>query len=896
MNDIMEMSDTDKDPVCGMDVNPDSAAGSWEYEGRTYFFCSPHCLKKFKADPGKFVSKPHAATVTSSPSKASAPGRTSGARYVCPMHPEVVSNKPGKCPECGMALEPAGESTHESKSESDHEGHSCCAEAHEQEHAEHEHHGHAAKPKQGEPAGKYTCPMHPEVASDTPGDCPKCGMALERITPVAAEKKTIYTCPMHPEIEQDHPGDCPKCGMPLEPKTISAEGGEEDAEVRAMSRKFWIALALTLPVLVIAMGHIIPGFHVEALIPKNVSKWIEFILATAVVLWAGGIFFARAWRSIVNRSLNMFTLIAVGVGAAYFYSAVAVIAPGIFPESFRRSGEVGLYFEAAAVITTLVLLGQMLEGKARSRTGQAIKALLGLAAKTAHRVRDGKEEDVPVDEVQKGDLLRVRPGEKVPLDGAITEGKSNLDESMITGEPMPVEKGKGDTVIGATVNQTGTFLMRAEKVGSETMLSQIVHMVAEAQRSRAPIQKLADIVAGWFVPIVIGAAIITFIIWSIFGPAPAMAYALVNAVSVLIIACPCALGLATPMSIMVGVGRAAQIGILVKNAEAIETTEKVTHLVTDKTGTLTAGKPRVTDRKAASGDDVGQLLQIAASIEQSSEHPLARAIVDAANEEELDLLSVKDFESTTGGGVTGIVDGETVRVGKQRFLVESGVAIPDELKQDAQAWQERAQTVVWVASGDKALGILAIADPIKESTREAIEALHALGLKVIMCTGDNRKTAEAVARELGIDEVHAEVMPQDKIEIVRKLKNEGAIIVAMAGDGINDAPALAEAHVGIAMGTGTDVAIESASITLVKGDLMGINKAIHASRAVMRNIRQNLFFAFIYNALGIPVAAGVLYPFLGLLLNPMIAGAAMSFSSLSVVGNALRLRTVSLEE
>jgi Cu+-exporting ATPase len=762
---------------------------------------------------------------------------------------------------------------------------SCCDGHH------HDHEMHATTAKSRQPVKKYFCPMCEGVESDTPGDCPHCGMALERNPVFRERKKIIYTCPMHAQIEQDHPGNCPICGMTLEPKTLGVEDEEEQKEIRSLSRKFWIALVLTIPVLILAMGHAIPGLHIETTIPKSISKWIEFALTTPVVFWAGGFFFTRAWRSIVNRSLNMFTLIAVGVGAAYFYSAVAVIAPGIFPESFRRGGEVGLYFEAAAVITVLVLLGQLLEAKARSRTGQAIKALLGLAAKTAHLLRDSQEEDVPVDQLKKGDLLRVRPGEKVPIDGVITEGRSNLDESMITGEPMPVEKCEGDKVIGATVNQTGSFVMRAEKVGSETLLSQIVHMVAEAQRSRAPIQKLADTVAGYFVPIVILIAIIAFIVWALFGPAPAMAYALVNAVAVLIIACPCALGLATPMSIMVGVGRAAQSGILVKNAEAIETTEKVTHLVTDKTGTLTAGKPRVTDRKAASGSDTQQLLQLAAAIEQSSEHPLARAIVDAAKEEKLTLPQVKDFESTTAGGVKGLLDGKTVRVGKEKFLIESGVSILEELKREAQTWQEKAQTVVWVAIGDKAAGILAIADPIKESTPKAIKALHSLGLKIIMCTGDNRKTAEAVARELGIDEVHAEVVPRDKIEIVKNLKSKGAV-VAMAGDGINDAPALAEADVGIAMGTGTDVAIESAGITLVKGDLMGITKAIHVSRAVMRNIRQNLFFAFVYNALGVPIAAGVLYPLFGLLLSPMIAGAAMSFSSLSVVSNALRLRSV----
>ena len=741
-------------------------------------------------------------------------------------------------------------------------------------------------------AGKYTCPMHPEVVSDKPGDCPKCGMALELMAPAAS--KTIYTCPMHPEIERDHPGDCPICGMPLEPKTVGAEESAEHAEIRSLSRKFWIGLAFTVPVLFIAMGHLIPGLHIERWIPKSASKWIEFVLATPVVLWAGGMFFSKAWRSLVNRSLNMFTLIATGVGAAYFYSAVAVIAPGIFPESFRESGEVGLYFEAAAVITVLVLLGQLLEAKARSQTSQAIRALLDLAAKTAHRIRDGQEEEVPVDQIEKGDLLRVRPGEKIPIDGVIIEGRSNIDESMITGEPMPVDKGTGESVIGATVNQTGTFVMRAEKVGSETLLAQIVHMVAEAQRSRAPIQKLADTVSGYFVPAVIAIAVLTFIAWAIWGPAPAMAYGLVNAVSVLIIACPCALGLATPMSIMVGVGRAAQNGILVKNAEALETTERVTHLVTDKTGTLTAGKPRVTRRVAAPGGEEGEVLRIAASLEQNSEHPLARAIVDQAKEVGIMLSPVTDFESTTGGGVTGKLDGKTVRVGKRKFLEESGVSIPEDLDREAQHLQEKAQTVVWVAVDENTAGLLAIADPIKETTPKAIKALHDLGLKVIMCTGDNRKTAEAVARELGIDDFTAEVMPQDKIDIIKKLKSQGAI-VAMAGDGINDAPALAESHVGIAMGTGTDVAIESAGITLVKGDLMGITKAIHLSRAIMRNIRENLFFAFIYNALGVPIAAGVLYPFFGVLLSPIIAGAAMSFSSLSVVANALRLRSARIE-
>ncbi len=702
----------------------------------------------------------------------------------------------------------------------------------------------------------------------------------------------IYICPMHPEIEQDHPGECPKCGMTLEPKTVGMDE-EEQREILSLARKFWSALLLTIPVLFIAMGHAIPGVHIDSIIPKQIGKWIEFALATPVVLWAGGFFFTRAWRSIVNRSLNMFTLIAIGVGAAYFYSAAAVVVPGIFPDSFRRNGDIDLYFEAAAVITTLVLLGQLLEAKARSRTGQAIKALLGLAAKTAHQIRDGEEREISADEIQKGDVLRVRPGEKVPIDGAIIEGRSYIDESMITGESMPVSKGAGEKVIGATVNQTGSFLMRAERIGSETLLAQMVQMVAEAQRTRAPIQKLADTVSGYFVPAVVGIAVLTFIVWSVFGPAPAMTYALVNAVSVLIIACPCALGLATPMSIMVGVGRAAQVGVLIKNAEAIEITEKGTHLVIDKTGTLTAGKPEVVSCIVGTSGNERDLLQVAASLENQSEHPLARAIVTAANKEQIDLRETTEFESITGGGVTAKLDGKVVRVGKEKFLSDSGVAISNELKDKARVLQEKAQTTVWVAIDGEAFGVIGIADPIKETTREAVRELHAMKLKIIMCTGDNRRTAESVAHELHIDDFRAEVMPQEKIDVVNTLRSQGAI-VAMAGDGINDAPALAAADVGIAMGTGTDVAIESAGITLVKGDLMGILKAIHISRAVMRNIRQNLFFAFIYNALGVPIAAGVLYPFFGILLSPMIAGAAMSFSSVSVIGNALRLRSTRL--
>ena len=739
---------------------------------------------------------------------------------------------------------------------------------------------------------RFTCPMHPEVVSDKPGHCPKCGMSLESMMPNSSATKTIYTCPMHPEIEQDHPGHCPKCGMTLEPKTVGDGDEQEKREIRSLSVKFWVGLGLTIPILILAMGKFVPALN-EALVPMAVSKWLELILSTPVVLWAGAIFFERGWRSLVNRQLNMFTLIAMGVGVAYLYSVVGVLLPGIFPDSFKEGGEVALYFEAAAMITVLVLLGQILEAKARRQTGQAIRGLLDLAAKTAHRVRDGKEEEVPVDEIEKGDILRVRPGEKVPIDGLILEGKSTLDESMITGESMPAEKAVNDTIIGATINQTGSFLMRTEKVGGDTLLSQIVHLVADAQRSRAPIQKLADTVAGYFVPTVILAAVITFIVWAKWGPAPAMAYAIVNAVSVLIIACPCALGLATPMSIMVGVGKGAESGILIRNAEAIERTEKVNCLLTDKTGTLTAGKPRVTSSIPYSGFDERQLLGIAASLEQNSEHPLARAIVDEANEKGIELKLVEDFESTTGGGVSGKLGGQKALIGKEKFIAETGVSIPAELATKARELQEMAQTVVWVASNGSVAGILGISDPIKKTTPGAVKALHDLGLKVIMATGDNRKTADAVARELAIDEVRAELNPKDKNEVIKKLRQK-KYVVAMAGDGINDAPALAEADVGIAMGTGTDVAMQSAGITLVKGDLIGIVKAIALSRAVMRNIRQNLFFAFVYNAFGIPIAAGILYPFFGMLLSPMIAGAAMSFSSVSVISNALRLKNLKL--
>jgi len=697
---------------------------------------------------------------------------------------------------------------------------------------------------------------------------------------------------MHPEIEQDKPGDCPKCGMHLEQK--AAPSGEEgNKEARILARKFRIGLILTAPIFLLALGEMIPALSLKASVPSNLSRWLQFIFATPVILWAGNIFFIKAWKSVLNKSLNMFTLIAMGVGAAYGFSAIAIIFPNIFPESLKQHGEIGLYFEAAAVITVLVLMGQLLEAKARSRTGQAIKALLGLAAKVAHRIREGKEEDIAIDQIQKGDLLRVRPGEKVPLDGIITEGKSTIDESMISGEPVPVAKIEGDKVIGATVNQTGAFVMRAEKIGPETLLSQIVEMVASAQRSRAPIQKLADQVSGYFVPIVLGCAVFAFIIWSIFGPAPALAYALISAISVLIIACPCALGLATPMSIMVGVGKGAQSGILIKSAEAIEKCEKVTHVLTDKTGTLTAGRPQVTAAIAANGWDEESLLIVAASIEQFSEHPLARSVVDHAKEKGYGLAPVDGFQSVTGGGVKGKVNGKAVLLGKQKFIEDDGISLFEELKNKSEELQGKAETVIWIAVDGQVAGILGISDPIKRTTPDAILALRKMGLKVVMLTGDNEKTAKAIAKELGITDVYAGLEPKDKREIVKKLMREGAKAL-VAGDGINDAPALAEADVGVAMGTGTDVAIESAGITLVKGDLNGIVKALRLSRGVMRNIRQNLFFAFIYNALGVPIAAGALYPFLGLLLSPMIAGAAMSFSSVSVIGNSLRLRNLKL--
>ena len=762
-----------KDPVCGMNVAPEKAAGTLQHDGKTYLFCSRGCLEKFQSAPTRYLG---------------------GA----PSLPEMKS-------------------------------------------------------------------------SDVPA-------------------AVTYTCPMHPEIVRDAPGACPICGMALEP--MMATGHDDiNPELDAMSRRFWICLALSAPLLVLAMAEMFPGLH---LLPGRTLLWVQLALATPVVLWGGAPFFARGWSSVVNRSPNMFTLIALGTGAAYLYSLVATLFPGVIPASFRgHGGAVPVYFEAAAVITTLVLLGQVLELRARSQTRSAIKMLLGLAPKTARRLRqDQVEEDVPLDQVHPGDRLRVRPGEKIPVDGVVIEGRSAVDESMVTGEPIPVMKDQGGRVIGGTVNGTGGFVMRAERVGAETMLAQIVKMVGEAQRTRAPIQRLADMVSAYFVPAVLLAAVVTFVVWTFFGPEPRMAYALVNAVAVLIIACPCALGLATPMSIMVGTGRGATAGVLIKDAEALEVLEKVDTLVIDKTGTLTEGKPRVVSVVTAPGQDEPGLLGLAAALERGSEHPLAGAVVLVAEERGVARSNAVTFVSLTGRGVTGTVDGRPVAVGNRALLDELKVD-PGELATKAEGLRSDGQTVVFVAIDDRIAGLLGIADPIKESAAEAISLLHGEGIRIVMLTGDNRTTAEAVARKLGIDDLRAEVLPEQKGEVIKKLQSEGRV-VAMAGDGINDAPALAQAQVGIAMGTGTDVAMESAGVTLVKGDLRGIVRARRLSRATMRNIRQNLAFAFVYNVLGVPVAAGVLYPFFGLLLSPMIASAAMTFSSVSVILNALRLRRVEL--
>lgn len=805
------------DPVCGMSVNPESAAGFYEYEGKSYHFCSASCLEKFRREPEKYLA---------------------------------------------------------------HSSHTAAG------------HYQLVQLRIDEKTNLYTCPMHPEVRKQGPGSCPKCGMALEPLEVQAPQAKTEFTCPMHPEIVRDEPGFCPICGMALEPKIVTGE--EANEELVDMTRRFKIGLVLTVPLLLLAMSDLIPGQPIQHALSMRVLNYIQLALATPVVLWGGWPFFQRGWASIVNRSLNMFTLIAIGTGVAYWYSVIATFFPELFPASFRtHGGEVGVYFEVSAVITLLVLMGQVLELRARSQTSSAIKALMGLAPKTARIIgEDGNEEDVALTSIKPGDRLRVRPGEKVPVDGVILEGSSLIDESMITGEPIPVEKGRGDKVTGGTVNSTGGFIMKAERVGSETLLAQIVRMVSEAQRSRAPIQRLADVVSSYFVPAVLVTAVITFIVWSLTGPEPRLAHALVNAVAVLIIACPCALGLATPMSIMVGTGRGATAGVLIKNAEALEVMEKIDTLIVDKTGTLTEGKPRLTSVVALPHTNEAELLRMAASLERASEHPLAAAVVAGAQERGVKLSEVKEAQAISGKGVLGRVEGQVVALGNSKLLEQLNINAGDFLEQ-ADALRREGETVMFVAVDGRLAGLFSVSDPIKESTPEAIRSLHAEGIRIVMLTGDNRTTAEVVARKLGIDQVEADVLPEQKREVVKRLQAQGRM-VAMAGDGINDAPALAQAQVGIAMGTGTDVAIESAGITLIKGDLHGIVRARRLSRAAMRNIRQNLFFAFIYNALGVPIAAGALYPAFRLLLSPMIASAAMSISSVSVIGNALRLRKVKL--
>jgi P-type Cu+ transporter len=819
------------DPVCGMSVHPSSAKASADHAGKKYYFCCTGCAKKFQAAPEQYL-KPKSAGLVTLGMPAQAP------------HSTLVSiGVPG-----------------------------------------------APKPLAKAPPEKrgvvYVCPMCPEVRESKPVPCPSCGMALERETPIS-NTRTEYTCPMHPEIVSEEPGSCPICGMALEPRTVTAVE-EDNPELRDMTRRFWVSVVLTLPLLGIAMADMLPGMPVQHAFPAGWLPWIELVLAAPVVLWGGAPFFQRGWASIVNRSTNMFTLIAMGTGVAFVYSLVATVLPGIFPASFRyMSGKPAVYFEAAAAIVSLVLLGQVLELRARSRTGAAIRALLDLAPRTARVIRGADEQDIPLADVHMGDRLRVRPGEKVPVDGVVLEGSSSVDESMITGESVPVQKNPGDRVIGATVNASGSFVMRAERVGSETLLSQIVQMVGQAQRSRAPIQRLADKVAGWFVPAVIAIAAVTFIVWSFFGPEPRLAHAIVNAVAVLIIACPCALGLATPMAIMVGTGRGAHAGVLIKNAEALETLEKVDTLVIDKTGTLTEGKPKVTAVNASGEVGPTELLRLVASLERSSEHPLAHAIVASASDQQLQLAEVQDFQAYAGKGITGRVAGREIAVGTLPFMMEMGV------RQQVSAPDAKQGTLVYVSIDRKFSGSLALSDPLKPSASEAIAQLKREGLKVVMLTGDNRSIAEAVSRELGIDEFEAEILPQHKAEAVKTLQTQGRV-VAMAGDGINDAPALAQANVGIAMGTGTDVAIESAGITLLKGDLAAIIRARKLSRATMKNILQNLFFAFVYNSIGVPIAAGILYPFFGVLLSPILAAAAMSFSSVSVITNSLRLRSEKL--
>lgn len=882
------------DVICHMTVEENRAAGKSTYDDQDYYFCSQGCKSKFDADPERYLS---------SSSSPSLPLVGISLTAMSPVSPPINAST-AKDPVCGMTVNQTNEAP-----KFEYENHTyyfCCPHCLNKFQSEPGKYltppaAHSAQktmkpegiPKAITQEAVYTCPMDPEVKQAGPGACPQCGMALEPLLTAMPATKTKYICPMHPEVVRSEPGPCPICGMALEPHTVTATE-EQNPELQWMSRRFWIGLVLTLPILILTMSEMISGQPLQHALPSRLITWIEFILSAPVVLWGGWPFFERGWKSLVNRSFNMFTLISIGTGTAYAYSVAAAIAPGVFPDSFRgHNGEVAVYFEAAATITVLVLLGQVLELRARSRTNSAMKALLGLAPKTARLIRvDGSEADVPLDTVKAGDRLRVRPGEKVPVDGIVLEGSSSIDEAMVTGEPIPVEKTTGDRITGGTVNGTGGFIMRAERVGSDTLLAHIVRMVSEAQRSRAPIQRLADVVSSYFVPTVMFIAVLTFVIWSFLGPQPRMVYALVNAVAVLIIACPCALGLATPMSIMVGTGRGATAGVLIKNAEALEILEKVDTLVVDKTGTLTEGKPRVTSIVPVNTWKEVDVLRFAASLERGSEHPLAAAIVKAAEEKHIALSKIDEFDSRTGKGVTGKIDTQAIALGNRKLFQELSIDL-SLLEKTAEQLSRGGETVIFVALNGQAAGVIAVADPIKTSTAEAIRLLHRSAIRIVMLTGDNRASAEAVARKLGIDEVQAEVLPAQKGEIVKRLQASGRI-VAMAGDGINDAPALAQAHVGIAMGTGTDVAMESASMTLLKGDLRGIARARKLSQATMRNIRQNLFFAFIYNSIGVPVAAGILYPFFGLLLSPMIASAAMTFSSVSVITNALRLRNVEL--
>ena len=870
------------DPVCGMTVNPAKAAAQVEHGGRNYYFCCQGCATKFQSDPEKYLRPSHAPSIQ----------HMGGGGLVA-----LGASKGGtgtavtvKDPVCGMAVDPA-----RAAGKYDYQGQTyyfCNNKCKERFQADPKKYLHPIPQPAPAPKGAvYICPMDPEVRQDHPGACPKCGMALEPETPVLPTK-TEWTCPMHPEIVRDAPGSCPICGMALEPRTITVEA--ENPELRDMSRRFWISLVLTAPLVIGGMLiDLVPSWKHAA--PAWLMTWGGFVLATPVVLWGGWPFFERFWTSIKNRSANMFTLIGLGVGVSYSYSVIATLFPQIFPASFRgHGGAPNVYFEPAAAITVLVLLGQVLELKARGRTNAAIRALLDLSPKMARLVSaEGSERDVPLDQVQVGDRLRVRPGEKVPVDGIVLEGSSSLDESMITGESIPVEKKSGDKLIGATVNGTGSVIMRAERVGSETLLAQIVRMVGEAQRSRAPIQRLADRVAAYFVPAVIAVAAIAFIAWGIWGPEPRLAYALVNAVAVLIIACPCALGLATPIAIMVATGRGAHAGVLIRKAESLERLSKVDTIVVDKTGTLTQGKPELLSVVRLGDLSESDLVRLAGTLERGSEHPLASAVVKAAEGNGLKLAAVEGFKSLTGMGVTGRVEGREVAAGNERLIAELKVAIPSATAAQATELQHQGQTVIFVVIDGKLAGLFGITDPIKPGTPEALRMLRDEGLHVMMLTGDNPQTARAVAEKLGISEYAAQVLPERKFAIVKELQQKGRV-VAMAGDGINDAPALAQADVGIAMGTGTDVAIESGGITLVKGDLRGIVRARRLSEATLRNIKQNLFFAFVYNSVGVPIAAGVLYPFFGILLSPIIAAAAMSFSSVSVITNSLRLRKLEL--